>query len=406
MKRGREEGDGVEDGAEGGVGDADATLAGAAVAHKRADFVGDVFADTGVRNLTETKLFKILIPKASTGVVIGKKGANITSISTESGAKVRLSQNAEFYPGTEDRVLILEGGHDAINAAVAKTLRLMLEDPTIPDSTTRQTSVRALVPVPAGGAIIGKGGSVVKQLNELTGARTSVSPLDAVSQVTTERIVTISGNMASIEAVFQRLITLSYRDTEQWNWTNRSSRYTYDRAPARGMALAAATGSYPPPSMGGHGGPHGMYGGPPSSSPMMGGMGGRGPPPSPSPYSPYGAPAAPPSSGYGAPPPYYGAPAPAAYGGGGYPAMDVTSSKMEVDDTYIGRLVGKGGSVLAEIIASTKAQIKISQKGEYVAGTNYRIVTVTGYPQNVALAMQRIQEVVYSAAQHNTMPHQ
>ncbi len=64
----------------------------------------------------------------------------------------------------------------------------------------------------------------MKQLNELTGARTSVSPLDAVSQVTTERIVTISGNMASIEAVFQRLITLSYRDTEQWNWTNRSSR--------------------------------------------------------------------------------------------------------------------------------------------------------------------------------------
>ncbi len=31
----------------------------------------------------EGKLFKILIPKASTGVVIGKKGANITALSTE-----------------------------------------------------------------------------------------------------------------------------------------------------------------------------------------------------------------------------------------------------------------------------------------------------------------------------------
>jgi hypothetical protein len=51
---------------------------------------------------------------------------------------------------------------------------------------------------------------------------------------------------------------------------------------------------------------------------------------------------------------------------------------MEVDDTYIGRLVGKAGSILADIMATTKASIKISQKGEFVAGTNYRIVTVTG----------------------------
>ena len=31
----------------------------------------------------EARLFKLLVPKASTGVVIGKKGANITSLSTE-----------------------------------------------------------------------------------------------------------------------------------------------------------------------------------------------------------------------------------------------------------------------------------------------------------------------------------
>jgi hypothetical protein len=65
----------------------------------------------------------------------------------------------------------------------------------------------------------------VKQLNDETGARTSVSPLDAVSQVTSERIVTISGSLASIEAVFHRLVGLSYREPDQWQWTNRSSRY-------------------------------------------------------------------------------------------------------------------------------------------------------------------------------------
>ncbi len=45
----------------------------------------------------------------------------------QSGAKVRLSQSSEFYPGTEDRVLLVEGNQDAINVAISKTLILMLE---------------------------------------------------------------------------------------------------------------------------------------------------------------------------------------------------------------------------------------------------------------------------------------
>ena len=60
---------------------------------------------------------------------------------------------------------------------------------------------------------------------------------------------------------------------------------------------------------------------------------------------------------------------------------------MEVDDTYIGRLVGKAGSILADIMATTKASIKISQKGEFVAGTNDRIVTVTGTTRCLAVAI-------------------
>jgi hypothetical protein len=176
------------------------------------------------------------------------------------------------------------------------------------------------VPVPAGGAIIGKGGAVVKQLNDETGGRTSVSPLDAVSQVTSERIVSISGNLGAIEAVFHRLVILSYRDPEQWVWTNRSSRYTYDRAPSRGMALAAATGGYGVPSMmppmyGGMpapGGPSMMPGGPGSYAPPASSgrsHGGAGAPVS---ASAYGRPSyAPPAP---APPPSYGLPAPSYYG--------------------------------------------------------------------------------------------
>ena len=327
-------------------------------------------------------------------------------VSGQSGAKVRLSQSTEYYPGTEDRVLIVEGSQESITSAISKALRLMLEvrrpcrvrvvllQPVVYSSSLRDCRTQPfLMPhcerrrfgvwcrcLPevrvarvelavafvvfvivaaaldawvvgwslSAGAIIGKAGAVVKQLNDDTGARTSVSPLDAVSSVTSERIVSISGNLAAIEAVFQRLVQLSYRDPEQWSWSNRSSRstvgcgvggwvggwvfvsctwwtcvttlsttlalrrYTYDRAPSRGMALAAATGTYGMvPSMYGAPVPSMMPGGPMPYGAPSGGGGRGGMPPSAAPS--YGRPSyAPPAP---APPPSYGMPpAPAYYG--------------------------------------------------------------------------------------------
>jgi hypothetical protein len=65
--------------------------------------------------------------------------------------------------------------------------------------------------------------------------------------------------------------------------------------------------------------------------------------------------------------------------------------------------VGKGGAILSDIMATTQTSIKISQKGDVVVGTNYRIVTINGYPANVSMAMQRIQDVVLSAASASMM---
>lgn len=44
------------------------------------------------------------------------------------------------------------------------------------------------------------------------------------------------------------------------------------------------------------------------------------------------------------------------------------------------RAVGKGGQVIKEMIDTSGASIKVSQKGEYAPGTTNRTITITGEP--------------------------
>lgn len=50
--------------------------------------------------------FKLLCPQVITGLIIGRSGAFINQLNTSTGARIRLSQNNEFFPGTNDRVLV------------------------------------------------------------------------------------------------------------------------------------------------------------------------------------------------------------------------------------------------------------------------------------------------------------
>ena len=72
--------------------------------------------------------------------------------------------------------------------------------------------------------------------------------------------------------------------------------------------------------------------------------------------------------------------------------------RLGVPEHQVGNLVGKGGSTIKEIIALCGAQVKLSQKGEVVPGTQNRIVTVTGNTLSSSYAhmliLQRVPETV------------
>ena len=61
---------------------------------------------------------KFLVSNAAAGSVIGKGGATITDFQTQSGARIQLSRNLEFFPGTTDRIIMISGGINEIIKAM------------------------------------------------------------------------------------------------------------------------------------------------------------------------------------------------------------------------------------------------------------------------------------------------
>ena len=72
-------------------------------------------------------LLKILCPSAVAGSIIGRGGSVINQLNQMTGAKIKVSQNGEFFPTTNDRVLAISGSMTAISAAIHELVTKMIE---------------------------------------------------------------------------------------------------------------------------------------------------------------------------------------------------------------------------------------------------------------------------------------
>jgi len=78
-----------------------------------------------------------------------------------------------------------------------------------------------------------------------------------------------------------------------------------------------------------------------------------------------------------------------------------TTINIAVPDPYIPVVFGHNGAVLVEIIRTSGAQVIVSQRpplGQYVEGTNHRVVTITGAPACVNQAHMFIVDRLQAAA--------
>ncbi|EHB00847.1 RNA-binding protein Nova-2 [Heterocephalus glaber] len=172
---------------------------------------------------------KVLIPSYAAGSIIGKGGQTIVQLQKETGATIKLSKSKDFYPGTTERVCLVQGTAEALNAVhsfIAEKVREIPQAMTKPEvvnilqpQTTmnpdRAKQAKLIVPNSTAGLIIGKGGATVKAVMEQSGAWVQLSQKPEGINLQ-ERVVTVSGEPEqvhkAVSAIVQKLAAESAKE--------------------------------------------------------------------------------------------------------------------------------------------------------------------------------------------------
>ncbi|XLS55524.1 hypothetical protein HN51_005279, partial [Arachis hypogaea] len=140
---------------------------------------------------------RFLASNSAAGSVIGKGGSTITDFQSQSGARIQLSHNHEFFPGTTDRIIMVSGGINEILRAVELILSKLLSELQSEDENDAEpkTKVRLIVPNGSCGGIIGKGGSTIRSFIEESQAGIKISPQNNNYYGLNDRLVTLTGTL-------------------------------------------------------------------------------------------------------------------------------------------------------------------------------------------------------------------
>ncbi|KAG2182552.1 hypothetical protein INT43_007483, partial [Umbelopsis isabellina] len=281
---------------------------------------------------------RAIVSTKDAGVIIGKGGKNVSEIREQSGAKVTIS---EMVHGALERILSASGPLDAVALAFSLVSRKILQESPSSPEQDQIVTIRLLVPDNRMGSLIGKGGSVIKTIQEDSGARCNVPPERL--PMCTERTIVITGVPDSIHIAVYKFGNILLEGN-----SNNTGLVLY-----KPQAQTTPTSSQP------------------HFNPMMAGgqmgMGGAG--------FFYGHPG---MTGFQAMAP---APTGAAMGG----AMGPTQAQqILIPNDMVGCIIGKGGSKINEIRQMSGSHIKIAEPH---GNNNERLVTITGTPECNQMAL-------------------
>merc|ERR1719430_1997454 len=151
----------------------------------------------------------MLIPSNVSGHIIGKGGETIAELRRSSCTNIMMSKANELFPGTQDRVSLINGSKDSISDVVKLLVKLMkqrLEELGEPGDVERQ--LRLVVPNSTIGMIIGKGGETVEQMKQRSGADILISKKDEVK--IPERVITLVGevrsNQVALDMILEKIV--------------------------------------------------------------------------------------------------------------------------------------------------------------------------------------------------------
>lgn len=133
------------------------------------------------------------------GTIIGTGGVVLQELENTTGACIRLSRPGVTFPGTSERILVaggtLEAVQDLLRKVVEKQLAAAAEQGTEPN--VGMNTLRVILPNSSVSSVIGRGGEVVREIQQETGARVSVGDRVPGFQ---ERICIIKGTLEQMLA--------------------------------------------------------------------------------------------------------------------------------------------------------------------------------------------------------------
>jgi len=294
---------------------------------------------------------RFLISNASAGSIIGKGGSTISEFQLQSGARIQLSRNREFFPGTTDRIILLSGTINAILTALHLILsKIMTEEAGGGDISQKTSQVKLIVPNAVCGGIIGKGGATIRAYVEDSAANIKLSGQDQAVPGVTDRIVTITGKLEQQMRAVALILAKMTEDPNYMLYSNMPLSYS----------VYAPVGM---PNMGPHAYPMGPGQGLPyQQHPIL--------------------------------PPQHMAQL-AGIMPSGPPAHAIT---VAVPDEHVGAIVGRGGRTITEIQQMARVRIKISDRGDFVMGTTNRKITITGPLEGTQIAQYLLSQKVHQNA--------
>ncbi|KAM2064949.1 hypothetical protein EV1_027767 [Malus domestica] len=294
---------------------------------------------------------RFLVSNAAAGSVIGKGGATITDFQSQSGARIQLSRNHEFFPGTTDRIIMISGTINeivkAVDLVLAKLLSELHSEET--EEVEPRTKLRLVVPNSSCGGIIGKGGSTIKSFIEESQAGIKISPQDNNYFGLNDRLVTITGSLDEQMRAVDLIVAKLSEDSHYAQSMNAPFSYPgvsfsgFHGIPYTYVLPSVATAAY-----------NAMSYGPPNGT-----------------------------------------------GGKFQNAKEDQSNSVTIGvaDEHIGLVLGRGGRTITEISQGSGAKIKISDRGDFMSGTTDRKVTITGSQRAIRAAESMIMQKVSYASE-------
>jgi RNA-binding protein Nova len=123
---------------------------------------------------------KFLISNNSAGYLIGKSGATISELQASTKARINISQAGEFFPGTLDRAVLLVGSVPSLIGCQSMIWNRLSPSLPVEEGEASIDGIpivtgKLLIPSSISGLIIGRGGSTIQLIAEMSGAKLKLS---------------------------------------------------------------------------------------------------------------------------------------------------------------------------------------------------------------------------------------